>query len=186
MSIVYSNTDANQTAGRAGLLVNDLDLPAVQDIISIDWNVGAGANEWAFIGASHADAITEGAFLNQQTLLFRSEIARTATLAGTPTAQQLFASYSANASAPVFTQIDLCDTATTAQMQALYDIGGFAIFVEGFAVQGAAADDFAGFNTWAGVAGNLAFHNSPTLAGNAVGFTDPHGIRPRVPATTAP
>lgn len=61
---------------------------------------------------------------------------------------------------PIFTKVSVKTTATNAQLKALEDMGGFAIWIEGFAVQSDVATDFSGFQTWA--ATGVVFNNTPT------------------------
>jgi len=171
VSIVYPEGHANAGTLVSGVLANS-SLQQVLDVIAIDWNVGTGANQWTFLGGAPANA-ADGGFAPQQTLLFNSTLDRAAALPGTPTAQQIFNTYGtgASASAPAFRSVSARSTATTPQMEALDELGGFAIFVEGFAVQSAAAADFDAFYDYAYDNG-VVFTNSPT-------FGTPHGITPR-------
>lgn len=75
----------------------------------------------------------------------------------------------------LFTTITIKPEAVNEQIDAVEAIGGFAIFVEGFAVQSEVAEDYSAFETWG--AANVVFNNTPT-ATNPVNVSLPGGIVP--------
>lgn len=77
---------------------------------------------------------------------------------------------------PVFTRVSVKISASNAQIKALEEMGGFAIWVEGFAAQGDISDEYnavivdpetgdekvEGFRLWGLVEGNVVFANTPS------------------------
>ena len=142
VTIVYSEDGPGRVAGA---MMSDANLAIVNEIVDIAWNTN-----WVFHGTPPANAAT-GGFNARQTLLHNAYIPSATALAADnsnlPANGDRTELY--GASAPVFTTVTLRQNITNAQMEALEAIGGFTIFVEGYAVQGDAAANFAGFQTWA-------------------------------------
>lgn len=57
-------------------------------------------------------------------------------------------------------KVSVKNTATNQQVKALEDMGDFAIWIEGFAVQSDVSAEYEGFKTWAGT--GVVFNNTPT------------------------
>ena len=156
VSIVYSVDDA--TSGQeSGALMTPADLLKVQDIININWNLDATTG-WVFLDGLNtpANGGAGGEFLGQQILLYRQRIdsAEAFDALNLPLDGNRTLLY--GRSNPVFTDVNVNASVTNEEMEALNDIGGFSIFVEGFAVQGDVAATFGGadgFQAWATAGG---------------------------------
>jgi len=85
---------------------------------------------------------------------------------------------------PMFSTVTLKADATNAQVKALEDMGGFAIYIEGFVVQAEVAATYSAFKTWAlngeddyfASGTNLVFNNTPNSSSTSAILSQPGGI----------
>ncbi len=130
---------------KAGQPLNSLDLAALMDVITIDFNTDTTDN-WERIGAGATAADLS------QTFYYKETLAKTAANA----APGVYG----DVTDPIFNSVSVKPGATTEQIAALEAINGFAIWIEGFAAQSDVAEDYAAFKTW-GTTG-VVFSNTPT------------------------
>ena len=110
----------------AGEPLSLTDLQAVNDIIEIDYNY----TEWEEIPAGLTDVSKVFSYTN---------IVK-----------------SGDSTAPLFTTVSVDKAANNDQIKALEDIGGFAIWIEGYAAQADAVTDYTTFKA------DIVFNNTPT------------------------
>lgn len=113
-------------SAKAGQPLNLVDYQAVIDIIEIDYN----ETEWERVTGTTADV--------SQVFSFKNIV--------TP----------GDSTTPLFTTVSVTKEATNEQIKALEDMGGFAIWIEGYAAQADALADYATFKT------GIVFNNTPT------------------------
>lgn len=150
MTFVYSSSAA---AGKAGKTLSDTDLQAVLDVLDLDYNVSAAADGWTRKAGETASSLS-------QTFYYNGMLEKAAGTA---------AGVVGDTSKPLFTRVKIKDEANKTQMDKLAAFGGFAIFIEGFAVQSDAAANQA---DWLSKAGTLVnFVNTPTADTAGSGYT---------------
>lgn len=115
ITFVYADGD------NKGTPLSELDMKKVTDAITIDYNADNNVDgiEWDRRTGSKAD--------NVQVFYYTKTLAIDATPNDATTHGE--------DTKPIFTQVRVKDTATTEQMKALEQMGGFVIYIEGFAVQ---------------------------------------------------
>jgi len=128
----------------AGKQLTTADLKKVTDVMEIDYN----DTTWDRIEGLETSII--------QTFYFKSIINRVA-------ADALPGVYG-GATDPIFNSVTLSEDATNDQIDALVGIGGFDIFVEGFAAQSDVAADYAAFKVWGFDDAGVVFTNTPDVA----------------------
>lgn len=155
------------SGANAGKPLSVLDYTAVKDIITVDWN----NTNWEVFLFDSTD--TTG----QRILLYKSILAKSTAVA--PAVPDY---WNCSKTIPMFTTVTLDIDATPAQVKKLEDMGGFAIYIEGFVVQAEIAANYAAFKTWAENGEDvfhedspLVFENTPT-GSNAVSLSQPGGI----------
>lgn len=116
-------------SANAGKPLNLTDLTKVTDVISIDYNTET-TDDWERIEGS------EGTL--SQVFSYKSIVDP-----GVSTA-------------PIFNSVTVSKGATNEQIKALEDMGGFAIWIEGYAAQSDAVADYATFKS------EIVFNNTPT------------------------
>lgn len=112
----------------AGKPLNLTDLNAVMDVISIDYNTAA--TDWERIEGSERDI--------SQTFSYKSTV------------------NPGDSTASIFNTVTVSKDATNEQIKALEDMGGFAIWIEGYAAQRDAVADYTAFKS------GIVFNNTPT------------------------
>lgn len=115
-----------------GKLLTTLDLGKVLDAISVDYDT----TNWGLVVG---DTATD----NQMEFYYKSIVEK------------------GNATEPLFTEVTLSEDTTSEQLQALNEMGGFIIFVEGFAAQSNVADTYDDFVAWGLDNGGVEFENTP-------------------------
>ncbi len=105
----------------AGKLMSEADLAKVLAVITVDYNADGGSAVWT--------RTTGTATASQQVFTYNTLVAP------------------AEKTTALFTTVTVKSAATSAQIKAVSDIGGFDIYVEGFAAQSAAAADNTTFKT---------------------------------------
>ena len=115
----------------------------ISDIISIDYKVSSG-DKWDRVEGS-ADSVSQ-VFFYKDCLKIRAN-ASDAKIKGDKTA-------------PIFTKVSVKETATNEQIKKLEDMGGFAIYIEGFGAQKEVGENYAAFKTWG--QSNIVFTHTPT------------------------
>lgn len=113
----------------AGKPLNEEDLKKVTDVMEIDYNT----TDWTR-GQGGATSLSQEFYYN-------SIIAK-----------------DGGKTTSIFDSVTLSDKATNEQVEALEKMGGFAIWIEGYAVQSEAYDDKAAWTT----SGDAEFNNTPT------------------------
>lgn len=150
---------------KAGQPVSATDIAIIMDAIEIDWNVGTDADSWDRVGGAAADA--------SQTFYYQSILEKAADNAG--------AGVYGDETTPIFNSIKVKESVTSAELKRLEDLGGFTIFIEGFAAQSSVGATYSEFKAWAfgtdavfGADDNVVFSNTPTddkpLTSNATGI----------------
>lgn len=127
----------------AGKPLNETEMGNVVDALDIDWKVGTG-DDWERIGGVESDI--------SQIFYYKKIVAKDSDVTDKGKYGE--------ATSPIFTKVSVKDSATNQQIKALEDMGGFAIWIEGFAVQKDVSADYNGFKTWAGT--GVVFNNTPT------------------------
>lgn len=139
ITFVYGEGSENE-----GQPLSLTDMQKVSDAIEIDYKT-ADDNDWARSAATAATDVSQVFYYKQ--ILKKDADAK----------QGVYG----EATSPIFTSVTVKTTADNAQMKALEEMGGFAIWIEGFAVQSDAAADADAFIAW-GEAGNVVFDHTPT------------------------
>lgn len=145
----------------AGEPLSDTDLKAVTDIITIDWNTSASADGdtayWELIDGTYGTTTSLVYYYN--TLLAMD----------TDESESVYG----DATEPIFTTVSVNSSATNEQLDALNAIGGFDIYIEGFAAQDITGLDtnaesatyntivYSVFKAW-GQGGGVVFTHTPT------------------------
>lgn len=136
---------------KAGQPLSATDMLKVTDAITIDYNTDT-ADNWELI-STDATGIAK-VFYYKETLDRIADGAAAGVYDKTD---------------PIFTTVKVKTSATTAEVKALEDMGGFAIYIEGFAAQSSvvdlpgtptAAEKYAAWKAWAN--DNVTFRNTPT------------------------
>lgn len=133
------------TGDDAGKPLDTVDMAKVNDIIVVDYN----DQEWEEIVALETAT-------NSKTFFYKD----TLTQDSNPTPGMY-----GESTVPLFTTVSVKPEATNEQIDALNEIGGFVIYVEGYAVQSDVADDYNEFRAWginAGETPNVVFNNTPS------------------------
>lgn len=139
ITFVYAAGSAN-----AGKPLSATDLANVLDCIEIDYNSDSGAGaKWERI-ESDANSLS-------QTFYYKEILEKASTDA---------VNAEGGKTESIFTTVKVIDEASAASIKKIYDIGGFAIYIEGFAAQSTVSTDYAGFKTWAET--GVVFDNTPT------------------------
>ncbi len=132
-------------ASKKGMPLDIPDMLTLYDIIDIDYNCDAASATWERIDQELGDARDVSAADPIQTFYYKSKLAA----GGTTTS-------------PLFTKVTIKNTASAEDIKFLKNIGGFAVYVEGFAVQAdKLPDGYGEFKTW-GTNGGVFFSNTPT------------------------
>lgn len=127
----------------AGKPLNTVDMAKVTDIIDIDYNSQTADAKWEeIVGLSGTSSKT---FFYTETLTKDSDI--------TPGVY-------GEATVPLFTTVSVKPEAKNEQIDELNTMGGFVIYVEGYAVQSDVAADYDGFKAWGN--SNVVFKNTPS------------------------
>ena len=138
ITFVYGKGSKN-----AGKPVNNVDMQQITDIISIDYKVSSG-DKWERVEGD-ADSVSQ-VFYYKDCLKKRTN-ASDAKIKGEKTK-------------PIFTKVTVKETATNEQIKKLEDMGGFAIYIEGFGAQKEVGENYAAFKTWG--QSNIVFTHTPT------------------------
>lgn len=146
-------------AKKAGEPLSQLDLQAVMDVIDIDYNVGSAADDWKRVEGSETSL--------SQVFYYQSILEKDANAEDKGVYDGV--------TEPIFTKVTVDPKATNEQLKVLEDMGGFAIWIEGFAVESTIAKDYDAFEQW-GTDGNVTFGSTPA-EGAPVKVTRP-GIVP--------
>lgn len=147
ITFVYS-TDGN--GHKAGTPLNATDMAVVNDIIDVDYNSNKTTDaKWECINTS-----TDG---TSKVFYYKETLAK-----DTDTTPDVYG----EETEPIFTTVSVKEEATNEQIDKLNAIGGFVIYVEGFAAQSDVgikdgAEDYDTFKAW-GQAGGVVFENTPT------------------------
>lgn len=131
----------------AGKPLSAVDTAAVFDAISIDWDTTDADSQWERV---------EGSEHNVSQVFYYDSILEKSDSEGTHGGKTI----------PLFSTVTVKLSATQAELEKLNNIGGFSIFIEGFAVQSNVASDYDAFKDW-GTNGNIKFTNTPTDASPA-------------------
>lgn len=150
-----------------GKPLNATDIANVFDVVEIDWNVGTGPTDWERQGDMTTSASASQTFYYQSLLTKANDGAGPGEYGGSTT--------------PIFNSIKVKDTATTEGLKKLSDMGGFAIYVEGFAAQKDVGANYTAFKTWGlgddGIFGggddNVVFTNTPSETTPAANVDEP-------------
>lgn len=127
----------------AGKPLNTVDMAKVTDIIDIDYNSQTADAKWEeIVGLSGTSSKT---FFYKETLTKDSDI--------TPGVY-------GEATVPLFTTVSVKPESKNEQIDELNTMGGFVIYVEGYAVQSDVATDYDGFKAWGN--SNVVFNNTPS------------------------
>lgn len=141
--------------GKAGKLISDEDFNKIKDIIEIEWgtttstatSVTGDEGKWYLKeGAPSEKDFGASNYTEQMTFYYDTALD----------------TESKKVTTPIFKSIKLSDAATTEQVKKLEDMGGFAIWIEGYAVQKSEFDNGA---AWVGAAGTdkkAVFNNTPS------------------------
>lgn len=140
ITFVYAEGSAD-----AGKPLSDEDMRKVTDVISIDYKTDTD-DQWERIVGTESTV--------SQVFYYKEILKKDADAADV--------GVYGDATAPIFTTVSVSANATNGQIKALEEMGGFAIWIEGFAVQSDAAEDYTAFKTW-GVNG-VVFNHTPTAA----------------------
>lgn len=116
----------------AGQPMNAADMAKVTDVISIDWNLGTSDNQWERVHGAETSV--------SQTFYYRSILEKGA--------EDAAPGVYGEESDPIFTTVTVKSAATSAQLAEIQQMGGFSIYVEGFAVQSDVADSYNAFKAW--------------------------------------
>lgn len=129
-----------------GKALSNADLAKVKDAIEIDWNLTESTDKgyWTRVGDAEWDV--------SQTFYY-SEILAKATEGVVP--------QWGGVSEPIFNKVSVKSTASNEQIKALEDMGGFAIWIEGFASQAEAYKDYTAWK-----AANVTFTHTPDQGGS--------------------
>ncbi|MEG0457096.1 MAG: hypothetical protein RR549_03095 [Oscillospiraceae bacterium] len=147
ITFVYSST---ADVAKKGKTLSATDLAAVIDVLEIDYNIGSESNKWT-------RKTGENNTLLSQTFYYNGVLDNTTKAGGTKETTALF------------TTVKIKESATTEQLQKVADIGGYAIFIEGFCAQKDVASDS---TAWlAGADGIVTFANTPTDTAPGKGYT---------------
>ncbi|MDO4316863.1 MAG: SipW-dependent-type signal peptide-containing protein [Lachnospiraceae bacterium] len=144
ITFVYGEGSAN-----AGEPLSMADMQKVLDAIEIDYKT-SDADNWVRSAGTAETEISQVFYYKQ--ILSKDTDAK----------QGVYG----DATTPIFTAVTVKTEANNAQMKALEEMGGFAIWIEGFAVQSDVAADADAFVAW-GEAGNVVFEHTPTAAAPA-------------------
>ena len=117
-------------------------LQLTDSIVDIDWN----ETDWERVSGQTTDV--------SQTFYYKTPLSKVNDGAAP-------GDYTGSVTEALFTRIKISDKASTEDLKALADMGGFAIYVEGFAAQKDVGADYAAFRTW-GLDGNVVFTNTPS------------------------
>lgn len=134
----------------AGKPLSVTDMAKVTEAVEIDYKIGTG-DDWERINSTSEDI--------SQIFYYKKILAKDA---GT-TDDGVHGGFTT----PIFTTVKVKSGATNAQIKALEEMGGFAIWIEGFAVQSDVAEEYEStdtnvvtFKSWADD-GGVVFHNTP-------------------------
>ena len=127
----------------AGKPLDAAEMGKVVDALDIDWKVGT-SDDWERIGGVESDI--------SQIFYYKKIVAKDSDVTDKGNYGE--------ATSPIFTKVSVKDSATNQQVKALEDMGGFAIWIEGFAVQSDVSAEYDGFKTWADT--GVVFNNTPT------------------------
>ena len=162
ITFVYASGD------NAGKPLSTTDYLAVKAVIDIDWNNTA----WEVVPFDSTD--TTG----QRIMLYKSILAKSA-----PAAGEAPDYWNSSRTVAMFTTVTLDRDATVEEVKKLEDMGGFAIYIEGFVVQAEVAVDYTAFKTWAENGEDvfhgdspLVFNNTPTSSAPVSPISQPGGI----------
>lgn len=145
ITFVYASGD------NAGEPLNTVDMAKVTDIIDIDYNSQGTDAKWEEI--RDLSGGSSKTFFYTETLTKDSD--PTPGVYGGETV-------------PLFTTVSVKPEAKNAQIDELNTMGGFVIYVEGYAVQSDVATNYDGFKAWGN--SNVVFKNTPS-DGNPVDVT---------------
>jgi predicted ribosomally synthesized peptide with SipW-like signal peptide len=164
-TFVYADGHAD-----AGKPLSMEDYIAVTDVIGVDWDNAIGNNNtedrWQFISQESGGI--------SQIYYYKNTLDKIAAGAAPGVYDQTI---------PLFTAVSVSPDAVPSQMLYLEQMGGFVIFLEGFAVQRDVADSYEEFRSY-GTSGGVVFENSPTST-NAVSVTAPGILKKEPLAETA-
>lgn len=136
------------TGDNEGKPLNTADMVKVDDIIVVDYNSKKSDAKWEEIGDSTGKS--SKTFFYKETLTKDSD----------PTPGVY-----GEATEPLFTTVSVKPEAKNEQIDALNAMGGFVIYVEGYAVQSDVATNYDGFKAWGineGGEPNVIFNNTPS------------------------
>ncbi len=121
-----------------------VDIQRISDIISIDYNIGA-SDKWERISGS--ENTVSQVFYYKEILNIRKNKSQP--------------KINGDKTEPIFTTVKFKDTATNEDVEYLRSIGGFYIYIEGFAAQEEAGKNYEEFKEW-GMNDNVEFTHTPT------------------------
>lgn len=142
VTFVYAGVNGNN-ASKKGMPLDMSDMLAVYDMIEIDYSCDSYGSQWERIDETPDDAYDVAASDAMQTFYYTGILA--------PSAQ----------TTPLFTTVKIKESVSSAQISRLQKMGGFAIYVEGYAMQGNRITEYEGFREW-GIGGGVSFQNTPT------------------------
>lgn len=137
ITFVYADGD------NAGTPLSIDDMAKVTDIIDIDYNSQGSDAKWEEIGDLSGGS--SKTFFYTETLTKDSD----------PTPGVY-----GESTVPLFTTVSVKPEAKNEQIDELNTMGGFVIYVEGYAVQSDVATDYDGFKAWGN--SNVVFNNTPS------------------------
>ncbi|MCH5325408.1 MAG: hypothetical protein J1E39_09340 [Eubacterium sp.] len=138
ITFVYAEGTPN-----AGQQLSDSDYILLCDIIDIDYDADkASGNSWVRPEGESA-ALKEQIFFYNKIVKGNNELSNTKV---------------SDKTAPIFTKVTVSKDATTEQIKYFEDLGGFAIWIEGYAVQ---SEQFDTFDDWY-AEGEPVFENTPS------------------------
>lgn len=161
VTFVYGEGSAN-----AGKALSALDWELVNEYIQVDYNTTANdTGYWTRVGATGTVSQT---YYYSEILAKGSETNGKVTYGGV--------------TQPIFNTVTLSSAAGNEEVQRLIDMGGIAIYIEGYAVQ---SDAFADYTAWKN-SNSAVFNHTPTTDTAAdTGVASP-GIFPKETPTPAP
>ncbi len=121
-----------------------VDIQRISDIISIDYNIGT-SDKWERISGN--ENTVSQVFYYKEILNIRNNKSQP--------------KINGDKTEPIFTTVKFKDTATNEDVEYLRSIGGFYIYIEGFAAQEEAGKNYEEFKEW-GMNDNVVFTHTPT------------------------
>lgn len=162
VTFVYGEGSAN-----AGKALNAADWDIVKNNIVVDYNTAESEDGYWTLVVDGADTVS-------QTYYYSKILAKGTETNGKVTYGEV--------TQPIFNTVTLKNTANNEAVQKLIDMGGIAIYIEGYAVQ---SDAFANYTAWKASESAVFDHTPTTDTAADTGVASP-GIFPKDTPTPAP